>query len=285
MVRCPGCRLVQTLDRLSPAELARLYDQEYASAQPAEPRGAELEIMARPLRLALELCPPPAGLLEIGVGQGWLLGQAVEAGYRALGLDLSPQAAALAEQRSGVRVLVGDLSDPDPTDLDLPSQSQDLILMRHSLEHVPKPLPFLRRAAGLLAPGGMIVGAVPNFGSLKRLLDGTRWHFLSLPHHRLHLTRLTLIHLLQKAGLEPGVVVALEHTAHHRMLFQVFLNRIRFILGKNPAPTDYDPGAIRARTPIEWFLAQEKHLHRLLALLGLGEELLFMARVKDPSER
>ena len=55
-------------------------------------------------------------------------------------------------------------------------------------------------------------------------------------------------------------------------------------MGKSPAPTDYDPGAIRARTPIEWFLAQERHVHRWLALLGLGEELLFMARGKDQAE-
>ena len=44
----------------------------------------------------------------------------------------------------------------------------DTIVLGHVLEHVEHPVEVLRRAAGWLAPGGVICGAVPNARSLHR---------------------------------------------------------------------------------------------------------------------
>lgn len=272
VVRCRGCGLVRTLDRGGPRDLESLYDADYARAQPFAPEGRDREAMERPLRLALELAPPPRRLLEVGVGRGWLLKRAREEGYQVTGADLSEAGAAQAQEATGVPVLSGKLEE-----LGLPRASQDVVLIRHTLEHISDPVEFLGEIQRILVQGGLLVGAVPNFGSLKRRLDGPDWLFLTLPHHRFHYTPKTLDLTVRKSGLRPIRIQTMEHMAHHRALFQVGLNRLRRLAGRSPAPVDYDPAGVKANSPITWLLAQEYHLHRLLARIGQGEEILFAA--------
>ena len=49
-----------------------------------------------------------------------------------------------------------------------PSQTFDMIVLGHVLEHVADPVDVLRRARGWLSPSGAIFGAVPNARSLHR---------------------------------------------------------------------------------------------------------------------
>ena len=273
MARCQGCGLVRTLDRSAPPDLERLYDADYAQAQPFAPRGRDREVLERPLRLARELSPPPGRLLEIGVGRGWLLKRAREEGYQVTGADLSEPGAAAAQAASGVRVLAGELGE-----LGLPEASWEAVLIRHTLEHIPEPIEFLREIRRILIPGGVLLGAVPNFGSLKRRLDGLEWLFLTLPLHRFHYTPQTLSAILKKTGFKALRLRTEEHMAHHRALFQTALNRLRRLAGRGPAPVDYDPAGVEVSSPVTWVLAQECHLHRLLARLGRGEEIVFGAR-------
>ena len=273
MVRCQGCGLVRTLDRGAPPDLEDFYDADYAQAQPFAPRGRDREALERPLRLALELAPPPGRLLEVGVGRGWLLKRAREEGYQVAGADLSEPGAAAAQEASGVRVLAGELGG-----LDLADGSREVVLIRHTLEHIPEPIKFLQEIRRILIPGGVLVGAAPNFGSLKRRLDGLEWLFLTLPLHRFHYTPQTLSAILKKIGFKPLRIRTEEHMAHHRALFQTALNRLRRLAGRGPAPVDYDPAGVEVVSPATWVLAQEYRLHRLLARLGRGEEIVFGAR-------
>ncbi|MBW2618492.1 MAG: class I SAM-dependent methyltransferase [Deltaproteobacteria bacterium] len=269
---CPNCGLSQTVDGRSEADLAGLYDEGYALSQPARPDGVQRERYQRLLRLALERRPPPARLLEVGVGQGWLLAQAKEAGYEVLGADLSAGGAEIAAQSSGVRVLAGRLDQ-----LGLADSSQEVILMRHVLEHLGNPLENLEEVRRILVPGGFLIGAVPNFNSLKRRLDGAEWFFLTLPHHRLHFTPRSLQSMLGRAGLKPARIRTAEHFPFHRAVFQVGLNRFRRLAGRPEAPIDYDPARIEVNSLVTWLLAQEPRLHRFLARVGLGEEIVFVA--------
>ncbi len=275
VAQCRTCGLVRTVDHISRPGLKKLYDADYALAQPFNPQGRYHEILERPLNLALEYVPPPARFLEIGVGQGWLFKKAREAGYRTTGVDLSEPGAEQVHKNSGLQVLVGEL-----TDLDLPRAHWDAVLIRHTLEHIPEPLDFLQEINRIMVPGGHLLGVVPNFGSLKRRLDGPEWFFLTLPHHRFHYTSKTLTAIFAKAGLEMVYTHTGEHMANHRALFQVVLNKVRKLAGRGPAPVDYDPAEVEINSPVTWVLAQEYHLHRLLARWGLGEELVFVAQKK-----
>ena len=89
---------------------------------------------------------------------------------------------------------------------------------------------------------------------------------------------MTLTAVLRRAGLGVVRLRTEEHMAHHRALFQVVLNRVRKLAGRNPAPLNYDPAEVKIVSLLTWVLAQESRLHRFLAWLGWGEELVFAAR-------
>jgi len=274
VARCPACGLGQTLDLIEPADLARLYDDDYLKSHlPDRPDAREEERLRRPLDLARRFKPAPARLLEVGVGRGWLLKWAADLGYQVMGADLSPQAARSAEKTSGARVLVGPLQD-----LGLPAQSQEVVVLRHVLEHVPRPVEFLAEIGRILSPNGLVVGSMPNFKSFKAWLDGPRWCFLMLPSHRLHFSPRALRRLLTEAGFEVAALQVRELVLYDRALFQSVLNRLRRLLGWPEAPTGYDPTEVEVNSLITWVLAQEHRFHRLLARLRLGEEIVFAGR-------
>lgn len=113
----------------------------------------------------------PAGpVLDVGAGDGALLDALTARGRQALGLE-----------REGTRpdVRAAELSDIDGT--------WAAIVFWHSLEHLRNPGPEIERAAALLAPGGVLVIAVPNADSLQAQLFGDRWLALDLPRHLVHL--------------------------------------------------------------------------------------------------
>jgi hypothetical protein len=75
------------------------------------------------------------------------------------------------------------------------------IVFWHSLEHLRRPAGALGYAAGLLAPGGLLVVAVPNAASLQARLFGDRWLALDLPRHLVHIPARALRSALEEEGL------------------------------------------------------------------------------------
>lgn len=273
VARCPACGLVQTIDNLSRKRLTALYDRAYLDDQPAAPPDKDEPAWRRPLDLALKRQPPPARFLEIGVGQGWLLKAAREAGYDCRGADVSASGAARAEQVSGVTVTAGSIMD-----LDLGDGAWDVVCIRHVLEHLDQPVEFLQRINELLTETGLLVGAVPNIDSLVSLIRGADWPFLSLPYHRVHFRRASLMKILSQAGFRVEFIRTTDLVIYDQALFQVWLNRVRRKLGRPEGPTGYDPRDITPDSLTARLLSWEPAFHRLLARLGLGQELLFAAR-------
>lgn len=88
---------------------------------------------------------------------------------------------------------------------DLPSAAGtdfDLVTSWHALEHEHNPARILRVAYKLLRPGGELVIAVPNYGSLERKLIGNKWDALQAPIHLLHFTKRSMHCLLVDHGFE-----------------------------------------------------------------------------------
>jgi SAM-dependent methyltransferase len=136
----------------------------------------------------------PGRLLDVGSGRGDL-GVTLR-DWGVTGLEPSPDACAEARAR-GVPTLEGTLTT---TDVDGPF---DALVFQHSLEHVAEPLDDLAAARDLLAPGGLVLISLPNFGSWHARRFGADWFHLDLPRHRSHFTPDGLSALLQRAGLEP----------------------------------------------------------------------------------
>jgi 2-polyprenyl-3-methyl-5-hydroxy-6-metoxy-1,4-benzoquinol methylase len=143
-------------------------------------------------------------LLDVGIGTGLLLHLAREAGFRPLGVEISPGAAERAREEFGVDVVVGDFehSAIEP--------GADAITMADVVEHTRDPRRFLARARELLRPGGALFVAVPNHRStlfwaadVLARVPGTAVHAqrLYVPNHYYYFTPATLTRLVTQVGL------------------------------------------------------------------------------------
>lgn len=98
---------------------------------------------------------PIAGLrvLEIGCGTGYLLQRLQAEGAEVTGIEPGHQA---GQEASGVKIVRGFFPAAAP------DGQFDLILMYGLLEHLPDPADLLRKVIARLAPGGLVILAVPD---------------------------------------------------------------------------------------------------------------------------
>jgi SAM-dependent methyltransferase len=132
----------------------------------------------------LDRIAPPGRILDVGAGDGALLDALARTGREAVGV----------ERRS---------TRPDVVEADLTEMkgSWAAVVFWHSLEHLPDPAAALEHAAALLAPGGVLVVAVPNAASIQARAFGDRWFALDLPRHLVHITAAALRSRLRGLGL------------------------------------------------------------------------------------
>ena len=129
---------------------------------------------------------PDGPVLDIGAGEGYLIDALARRGRAAEGID---------RESSHPRVRRQELEELDG--------GFAAIVLWHALEHLPDPRATISAAAARLKPGGVIVIAVPNYGSLQARTFGDRWLHLDLPRHLTHLRADALEAGLARAGLTP----------------------------------------------------------------------------------
>ncbi|MFM9939184.1 MAG: class I SAM-dependent methyltransferase [Hyphomicrobiaceae bacterium] len=109
------------------------------------------------------LIGPLAGrrVLEVGCDTGLFVGYLRDRhGAASVGVDVAHKAVAEA-RKAGLDVRLGTLEQ-----LALPPHSFDVICAYDLIEHVADPAGFLKEAASILAPGGIIVIETPNYDGL-----------------------------------------------------------------------------------------------------------------------
>jgi len=199
---CLSCGSGTTLPLAREDELPAFYPQEYAPFEiPRGPLATAMELMQRardrrfPLA-ALAATSASRTLLDVGCGRGDLAASWLATGWRVLGVEPSPEAAATARAR-GAEIVGETLST-----VALAPESLDAVVFRHSLEHMVQPRLDLRRVLAALRPGGGLAVIVPNWGSWQRLAFGEYWFPLELPRHRTHFTAAGLRAAIDSAGFE-----------------------------------------------------------------------------------
>jgi 2-polyprenyl-3-methyl-5-hydroxy-6-metoxy-1,4-benzoquinol methylase len=144
-------------------------------------------------------------VLDVGCANGYFAEVLVERGCQVSGVEFDPVAAEEARKHLD-QLVVGDLEQLDLV-AELGEGRFDVIVFGDVLEHLRDPLPVLRQARPLLAPGGYVVISIPNVahGAVRlKLLQG-RFDYQPLglldSTHIRFFTRDNLKALLHDAGL------------------------------------------------------------------------------------
>jgi len=173
-VVCNSCSFVYTNPMPTPEVYGRFYLEAYAhfyrQLAAAPPRGDNIpeSSYAKTIFENIEKVRPLDGarLLEVGPGNGNFLWWAMKRGLTVLGVEPSTESCATLSE-AGLPMRSGTLESLQ----DIPPASYDILAMFHVLEHFYDPNTALERCWELLAPGGIIVIAVPNILKPYRSLD------------------------------------------------------------------------------------------------------------------
>jgi SAM-dependent methyltransferase len=190
-IRCHRCGVATTSPWPSDEQLDAAYGDWY---RPEDGRfGSVGDALLRHTRSTLarriDRVAPPGRVLDVGAGDGTLVAALRRRGREAIGLE---------RHADGPHLQAGELTDVTGV--------WAAIVFWHSLEHLREPAAALERAAQLLAPGGLLVVALPNIASRQASRFGDRWLGLDLPRHLVHVPAATLLTTLGDVGLRVGRV-------------------------------------------------------------------------------
>jgi SAM-dependent methyltransferase len=205
VVRCDQCGLVRLDPQPSPEELSLYYPRDYwfapdsSAASRLEERyrrlvlGDHVRFVVRALRSSGAVGP----LLDVGSGGGLFLAMLRDRGFRAAGLDFSPQAAAVAWRQQGAPAVCAHLERAP-----FAAGRFAAITMFHVLEHLPDPRAYLASARTLLAPQGRLIVQVPNAACWQFRLLRAGWTGVDVPRHLYDFRARDLETLLESCGFE-----------------------------------------------------------------------------------
>jgi SAM-dependent methyltransferase len=163
--------------------------------------------------------PEKGRLLDVGSGLGYFLDQAQKAGWEVTGLEPQRSAALFCRNRFGIKVHTGTVQNNDLSD-----KLFDVITLWDVWEHVHEPLKFLNSCASLLAPGGLLVIAVPNASGLPALIFKGNWRYVM----KTHLNYFTLPYVRRIFSNEGLMIERIYQTIKVQSLLQGFLSWFPF---------------------------------------------------------
>lgn len=210
------------LGMINPApsgDLARYYPEHYLSQESGAPGlMSRLERLYRydQYRFDFDLVRRVTGVevgavgsyVDIGCGSGERVTYARGRGCpRSVGVDRF--SFGKAASRRDVDLINSEVLDFRPAD------RFDMVSMFHVLEHVEDPVGILRHlGAHVIAPGGLLVLQVPNYGAAERRLFGRRWFGLDAPRHLFQFDASTARAAVEAAGLEVVGTCAVNAPLH-----------------------------------------------------------------------
>ncbi len=199
--RCTTCGFLSTTPRPDQAHIGRYYISQAYISHVEKPVGLKDTIYHHIRRNAIRSkqaliakYKPKGRVLDIGCGTGDFLAYMQSKGYAVQGIEVSANARQIALSK-GVEVL-SDLNQVPQTPI------WDVVTLWHVLEHVPDPREVLLQIQARIAPGGLLVIAVPDNESWDCHHYGTRWAAWDVPRHLFHFRRKDVGSLLKSCGFE-----------------------------------------------------------------------------------
>jgi SAM-dependent methyltransferase len=215
VIECEGCGFRHVVPIPDPAQLKKIYEEEYYSTEkPDYFKNYEedgdwwnLSYDDRFDFFEANLSADRRRILDIGSGPGIFLRRGKERGWQAVGIEPSRQAAEYS-RTLGLEIC-NELLTADTQGLG----QFDVIHMSAVLEHIPDPISMLEIAHRLLLPEGVLCVVVPNDYNpfqiaLRSACDYKPW-WLAPPHHINYFEPSSLKRTMQRAGF---TVTALSTT-------------------------------------------------------------------------
>lgn len=220
--RCCRCELMFLEPQPTPAQLERLYGKEYFTERPNYDRtqqdvkfiedGQKNEALnqLRPDKFTDYVLAHYPGrkfrYLEVGCGPGYTLKSLQALGWTTHGLEISAHAADFARRELHLPVVTGNIETTD----DFHADQFDLAYMGDVLEHLRSPSATLAKFHRILAPGGLLVLALPSVLNLPSVRLGfAAYGALGKerkmdipPYHLFEFTPTTIRKMLEKNGFE-----------------------------------------------------------------------------------
>lgn len=160
---------------------------------------------------------PGGKMLDVGCGNGRYLSTMRTLGWDVQGVEFSDEGVRVC-RAAELPVHHGDLASAA-----FPDNTFDLVTVRHVIEHIAEPQPFMAELARVLKPGGRLVIETPNGLALGRALMGASWFANDVPRHLVLFNPDSLGRLAAQHGLHQ-VDVTLETTP------KIILNSIDYAL-------------------------------------------------------
>ncbi len=127
-------------------------------------RAADRQRFTLPLKLIMRHCKG-GRLIDVGCGVGNFLNQAREAGFLVEGIETHDEFREAAKEIYGIDVRTGIFEE-----LNLPSNSYQVVTMWETLEHIYNPKSAVRAAFNILSEQGTLAVSVPNLTNFGFLL-------------------------------------------------------------------------------------------------------------------
>lgn len=195
VVRCTDCGFMYSSRVLTGQSLTHYYENNFGSERQMQGQIVNASVNRVALARLLDL-RSVRRLLDIGTGYGFLLNDlARRDGIEVTGVELSRQEADFARGSLGLDVRNALLADSA-----LPTGAYDLVTSFEVIEHIPRPVEFLRELTAHVKPGGLLLVMTDNFeGRMARALGAgfPKW----IPHsHISHFSPATLGEAISRAG-------------------------------------------------------------------------------------
>ena len=201
---CDGCRSAFVWPRPSDSELQSFYQANsygrlsHAQADAIEARYYPTkEQDARTLISGCLKMLHNRPLLDIGAGQGTLVHVARRCGFDAQGVEPNPNDRRLFEELNGFPPVARFF---DAEFAGTVKEKYGVVVLNQVLEHLAHPDDILENLSKILTPDGVVVVAVPHFGSFLSLVQGKRDMFIKPPEHLNCFSKTGLMRLFARNG-------------------------------------------------------------------------------------
>ena len=202
--KCDNCTLMFTQDIPAQESIGAYYVSENYISHSDTRKGLVNKlyhtVRKRTLASKLKLVIHETGLtqgnmLDIGSGTGAFLHTMKKAGWNVTGIEPDEQARAKASANYGLETL------PASELFNLSAGRFNAITMWHVLEHVHQLHEYVAQLKKLLAPGGKLFIAVPNYTSYDAGNYRENWAAYDVPRHLYHFSPQSMNVLMKLHGL------------------------------------------------------------------------------------